>query len=237
MEKWLRLGEVIFAGAVALFTGVLIITSYFQYQAARRAAREAKRANELAHHALVDVQRAYVYEQGVSLTNATAATRMKGNPQPEMAQIIVPFGNTGNTPAQDFTHIETYCVTNSVPPALPLDLAFSYPSEKQWAVPTLLPAKVTDNGFISVPRSDVRDVEAFKAGLVVWGTIKYDDVFATPHVMQWCQTLIGRGLNVKTNETADIFGYCNRHNCEDDKCPKAWGQGSLDCRSQTLPHK
>ena len=103
LDKW-RVAEVSFAGAIALFTLALCVVSYFQYNAARKAARRAMQANQIASKALIDVQRAFVYAQTMSLSNVTAPAQMiPGNPEPNKAQVIVDFQNSGDTPARAFT--------------------------------------------------------------------------------------------------------------------------------------
>lgn len=123
-DKW-RVTELGFSGAVALFTLVLSVVSYFQYDAARKAARRAMRANKIAKKALVDVQRAYIFSTGITVSNTTGKLPNE-SPDIDYAMLFANFENSGNTPARKATHIQTYCVTNPIPD-LPPDFDFAYP--------------------------------------------------------------------------------------------------------------
>ncbi len=103
-DKWRR-AEVIFAGVIAIFTLVLGIVSYFQYDAARKAAHRAMQANLIAKQALTrsettwrTTERAYV-----TIGSKTGKLAELGNPTiGDKPIIILYFFNAGQSTARHF---------------------------------------------------------------------------------------------------------------------------------------
>jgi hypothetical protein len=186
-------------------------------------------ANENSKQALEDVQRAYFYNSGVEIGSATGEAPNGQNIN--YATIFEHYENFGDTPARETTLNQTYCVGKPGVADLPNDFNFAYPTGAKNRI-TITP-KGKQDGRIKIPIIDLNDVRAQKASLFLWGTIAYKDVFDISHVANFCQHAIGLGWVPSVNGPimVDTFASCAQHNCEDDDCPKHWGDNkSFQCR-------
>jgi hypothetical protein len=165
------------------------------------------------------IQRAFVFSRGVSL--------YKPDPDasPDLEMVVVPIENTGTTAATDLE------ITANM---------FTKPSSEKWPVPFDFPdAQPSRPGQDPLPRAlgpketTIASISLLEQGclsliarnqlqMLVWGRIKYKDVFGVPHKTNFCWQYVGRGLDYPSGTIpTTIFFPCPWHNCTDDQC-KDW---------------
>ncbi len=192
---------------------VLGFISYFQYDAARKAARRALQANRIARDAVAESNKAFLYVSDVKI-----------NPQPQQvpqdkistanAEIEIDVLNSGNTPARNVLTVANEIVT---PGKLPSN--FDYPDFI--ASPTRTSTFIAPKQVIAyrLPISFLTSMSVREglSSLNVYGRIEYtDDISHTRHRTLFCVSYAaypGRG---------DVFAQCNERNCADEDCAKQW---------------
>jgi hypothetical protein len=217
-DKW-RIAEVFFAGAIAFFTLALSVVSYFQYDAARKAARRAIQANRVAQQALMESEKGFVYVSKIDI-QPSDFIKLRPLHVETNAQLVIQLTNSGNTPAR-----AVHCHGNAV--WIPTDLdQFAFPDYPipayEKAGSTLLaPKQIMDVRF-PIPAVVVLSAREHLSALIVYGHIEYrDDVLHASHRTWFCQGFRSEGNDPAVSD-GDIFGQCYQHNCSDNDCGKPW---------------
>jgi hypothetical protein len=246
MTHWWRVAEVWFSGIVAAFTVALVVTSIFQYDAARKAARRAMQANQIASRALMDVQRASISETNIEVLGGKgpAAQVLQGvgigtfqgigNANLAEGVILVQFQNSGSTPGVKVVENANFCISKSdmVP-----DFSFRDLSDINRHNRTYVAPKATFVSFTPITSNQVEEILTLKTPLFVWGWITYDDVFGNHHRSEYCARYQGvwKAPDNSFTWVADQCTPSNPHSCTDKNCPKKWGNtDAIDCDNHPL---
>jgi hypothetical protein len=165
------------------------------------------------------IQRAFVFSRGVNLYKPDPGA------SPDLEMVVIPIENTGTTAATDLE------ITANM---------FTKPSSEKWPVPFDFPdAQPSRPGQNPQPRAlgpketTIASISSLEQGclsliarnqlqMLVWGRIRYKDVFGARHKTNFCWQYVGRGLDYPLGTTpTTLFFPCPWHNCTDDDC-KGW---------------
>ena len=224
MQDKLRAAEVFFAGAIATFSLVLSVVSYFQYDAARKAAHRALQANRLTSEALTSVQRAFVMVGAIDMSRQVDAAGHIGG-----FYLSPVLENTGTTPA-----IHMYCHASAkvLDDSTKLE-SFDFPDiwyggRRYPSGPIALAAKASvESNAIPITVNDMKGAQfgPNQKQLYVWGWVTYRDIFkGTPlRKTEFCKVVAYVSPAVYnptiTGEVPLInYGGCRVHNCTDSDC-------------------
>jgi hypothetical protein len=212
-----RTTEIVLTGCILVSYIVLGVVGYFQFDAARKAARRAMQANQIAKSALTESNKAFVYVSSVNLAPNPLPTDLPSilNGQGE---IIVGFANSGNTPALRFVPEVNFICTNPEPSFDYLDLSF----RPQGYQPSFLAPKQEIFVRLPIKAGSILGIREGNAPLMVYGHVEYiDDILKRPHRTWFCANYFPH-WNATTMTGVDVFGTCKQHNCADDDCPQPW---------------
>jgi hypothetical protein len=193
----------------------------------------AKGAFTISKDALRDVQRAFVFVKSVQITGDSLTDQL-----PNLPALVIPtYENTGDTPAKNFRLVANMCSRNTM---LPDD--FSFPDFQAAPKPLVLGPRATTSTLLPLDRAGLHEVYTGRKFLYVWGWVRYDDVFGTPHRLEFCEQFRGlhfQGPKADITKAEALFDLCQRHNCEDEGCPEnGWGNNSdpAGCPPQAKPN-
>lgn len=162
------------------------------------------------------IQRAFVFSTGVNL--------YKPDPDaiPGLEMVIVPIENAGATAATDLdvvTNMFTEPVMEKWPD--PFDFPDPQPNRPgQKPLPRALGPKETTISPIGLLERGCLDLIAHgQLKTLVWGRIRYKDVFGDSHKTNFCWEYVGRGIDYPRGTAPTTFFFpCPWHNCTDDDC-------------------
>jgi hypothetical protein len=237
-DRWLM----IFTGAVALFTLLLVGATVMLYFAGERQLRLASETSkrqsdemeksiavaensaDIARHAMVAGQRAFVFP--VSLVPEWLIGDQPGHYNWQFRPM---WRNSGDTPTRNMTMHAGYELRDT---PLPDNFDFDYPTTEIGSA--LIPPKTEYAGGMAprgpdkITPSDIAAVQSGIKFMFFWGWAKYFDVFPeTPaRVTRFCWQVIPMGdpfafrPGAPQNHQSLRFPYVYNHkgNCADDDC-------------------
>jgi hypothetical protein len=213
VDCWRRV-EVGFTVVVAFATVTLGITSYFQYDSARKAARRATQANRIAKEALTQAQKAFVFVSGIDMQRKAVPPELIRTAN---AEIVISVINSGNTPARRvlFTANDMFDATEN------FDYPDFIPSNK---FPMFLGPKQLVQMQISLSYLSALSIREGYMQLKVYGHIEYlDDILHADHRTWFCFNYLPHLIAPRQiGGGEDVFSACLEHNCMDSDCPEPW---------------
>jgi hypothetical protein len=215
----------IWSGISAITTlGILIATSIyatFAYQQ-WQAMIDSNRINNLG---LVEIQRASILYDGMSLSSFTNGYTVLGDPK---VSVVGPgigispiWSNAGGTATKDL-RIFFGDPIESVTPIERPDMRI--PKDTKW-VPIVVGPKGRQNGVIRpIAMEKIKAIRDGKLHIYLWGDAYYNDIFPSTreHVTKFCQEI--GGVNFGFNQLKEevlvsvVLAPCTIHNCIDDQC-------------------
>jgi hypothetical protein len=224
IEAFSAVGSVVFAGILAIFTGVLaqktsglfVETGRLRVladeqradirrsiKASEDAAKAAERSAKIAEDALVTVQRAFVFlieiDIDPSFTPAGHVTRLRIRPT---------WRNSGLTPTRNLSvRVQWgHFPVTALPPGIG-NFDGVYPT-KMFLAPQ---AQEWTQG-ITIPKEVLAKVESLEENVYVWGQADYEDIFdgTGPRFTQWCNLLVIDGERRPPTVEFVAYGDFNR---------------------------
>jgi hypothetical protein len=162
-------------------------------------------------------QRAFVYLKEILIVGdgSLPSTQVPDKP----ARVVIDVENSGATFARDVTAEAGMCAVGG---KLPSDFSFPTPIRSD---PLLIAPRGPGQISFDVNSNVLNKAELGNWVLYVWGTITYRDIFGAKHLTAFSQAY--KGWVATKDGTAiekHIFGSADyRHNCQDEDCPKEWG--------------
>lgn len=195
------------AAWTAIFTGFLVLFTYFLYQVADRT-EETSEA----------VQRAFVVYKDISSVRIVDP----GTKKVSGWQFAVLIENSGTTPTKDALDHVSY-----LPRQKPIPKDFNFPDLGDTAErPMVVGPKATMMLTPSIVAEDViLQAQKQASHLYVYGWVTYRDIFPRSplHITKFCYELtqvIGDTSDPNTSVEA-LFTSCAQHNCSDDECKQS----------------
>ena len=94
----------------------------------------------------------------------------------------------------------------------------------------IIPPKDAPGVLASIDTEVVNGTRELRNGLLVYGTIRYCDIFKISHMTQFCQKFEFRTVDPAIpNKDNFVFGTCIPHSCDDDDCPDYAPKDSAKC--------
>ena len=199
-----------FNATIAIFTVVYSLVTVALYHVARETMTVSQRAFVFCKEALI-----------------VGDGNKPGEVSPDRpALLIVTTPNSGDTPARQVVTSLNFCAR---PGPLPENFSYPSPAGEPDVGPGLVAPKTQSQTGTILPASTLRDIETARRKLFVYGDIKYLDIFNVWHKTEFC--LVYGGMVLKDDGTIDrhYFNSCAEHNCDDEDCPKEWGQPGVTC--------
>jgi hypothetical protein len=217
-----------YTSILAIFTGVLAVSTIGLWTSTKDAARGGERAANIAEQALFADKRAFIAANGLAqyweLDPATGLYNWRFRPG---------LFNSGETPTRNMTmHVECEVRTQSLPPGFDFDTATSPPGRG-----IITPKAGIQGGLCPLPGQpaitpqDILDSQANQKFIYIWGWIRYNDVFPrTPqHITRYCWLVVvtGNPLTFIPNTpgqppTPGTLHFSSIHhtegNCADEEC-------------------
>jgi hypothetical protein len=160
------------------------------------------------------VQRAFVFP-GEYVFRAEKTRRMIG--------VNVVWKNGGGTPTRNL-RISITEGRRDAP--LPSDFDFASDDQQIYGghpLPILVlgpHASVSAIRHVEIPFGAVPGINSGRELVYLWGFVRYDDVFGTPHITRYCVqiTSIDTDLAGSTSDVTGAYVPCDRGNCADEEC-------------------
>jgi hypothetical protein len=100
----------------------------------------------------------------------------------------------------------------------------------------LITPNATAETITVIPEDVVTDMRANKITVLIFGDIRYCDIFNASHVTRFCQRFAGRKITTETGHEDFMFGPCRGHNCDDADCPD-YNPKNSECETPPMtPH-
>jgi hypothetical protein len=186
---------------------------------------EMRAANRETTQTLHVNERAFLYCQSVTITGGNAGEQ-------NQHYVYQVFSNSGLTQARrvkaSFGISEAKGVTN-VQYEMPETKSYMENNDTRF---NIIPTKET-GGVVTTIDGDVVDrLQHLTSGLIVYGTIRYCDIFGDPHVTRYCRKLVDIRIDSRTGDKVFDFGGCvdQSHACDDEDCPNGQDTPQGYCR-------
>jgi hypothetical protein len=171
--------------AVSVFTGLLVLTSYMQWDATRGALDDTHKSFEIGTRAWITPKTANIKPTKSDRPNHVIVQEGNGIKDSRTPAISVELVNAGHSPALDVSGIFRCEVLDR----LPIDDYIFPPTPKdQVASKNIVGPDVTfaNNSGVLLSEPQFEAVAQGKQFLAVYGEITYDDIFKSPHKTRYC---------------------------------------------------
>jgi hypothetical protein len=215
----------IWSGVSAIATCAILVTtmvyatlSYYQW----RALNEGNRINNTA---LVEIQRASVLFDKMTVARAEAGFTVLDSSKESVVGPSFGFSpvwfNAGSTATKNLRVFFGEPIESVTPIERP-DMRI--PQETQW-IPGMIGPKGSQNGRMRpIAVGKIEQVKDGKLHIYLWGDAYYNDIFpgTTGHVTKFCQEIGGVNWASQSSGELAVIGIimipCMIHNCIDDEC-------------------
>ena len=181
-----------------------------------RMASDTRELTQITRDGLVEVQRALM-SPDLAVVGEVKDGKLNA------IDFFVKWKNSGNTSTKNLLVHQNHQIS-----AVPLPEDFKYPDNWEPGVPQIAtPSFAGPQGVITstppttVSADAVKDIQAHRMTLTLWGSARYNDVFrgTKPHVSKYCFNVTGfYGDLLPPNPIVPITVNCKTHNCHDDEC-------------------
>ena len=169
---------------------------------------------QIARQTLIDSLRPFLYVPGVHIVG--------GGPDGKGQYVIkINITNSGQTQARKMITTDGLGTVQGFPPPEwepPTDFDFKEVAKTFF---DLVPPKEYAQVFIPIDTGFVSAIKAHTKTVIVYGTIRYCDIFKSVHMTRFCQKFEFWTLDAKhENQETFLFGPCGAaHSCDDNNCP------------------
>lgn len=171
---------------MTLFTGLLVLSSYLQWQAALAAIRDTHRSFEIGSRAWVVPKEAHVKPTVPDTPHHGIVTDGEGLKDSRSPAVSVALVNAGHSPALHLVSV------------FRIDIRPTLPDDDDRGNITPLPDK-SNSGVVLAPESNIvlahgqlfteeqyQNIKSGKTYFVIYGIVTYDDIFNTRHETRHC---------------------------------------------------
>jgi hypothetical protein len=166
----------------------------------------------VARDTLRDSQRPFLYVKRVKVIG--------GGPDGKGQYLIgIDISNSGQTQARNVRMtFGIGRIEGSVPPTWEPPTTYNF-DETEKAFLNIIPPKEVPGTVTLIDTETVNDLMGLRKGLIVYGTIRYCDIFRIRHMTRFCQKFqfVTTEPNAPNEQTFN-FGACIPHSCDDDDC-------------------